>query len=432
MMQFRPRQPLYGGKLANEKRRARDGRECLDAQQDKTQVVEVMGKKRMKRVKGKGHGYEDLVGGGPIESAIRLDLIDFRHTWLQELHKTRIKQLEKRNDIINHADELDNHHDTLGNAFRSFKAIFRSMGMGMLHHAKCIPPRVDREAYVQIVYSAAISLLDRVNPACTDNLSDVCSEYDVNASSKIMEKRHESLHQEEKDYNPKMGNDKIEGFHQSNESSNPLDRMQMLHHQQKNQMLSISNNRLSMLENGAFAIFTLFSLIETNPLQHVPHPDLSNHSSSDMLPTAYKDNTNVSSGHRSDSILSSQEMEALSALPMNLIHDDYNPRLQHRRAYWSPVRVDRDFVWKMQILRDSALEIVCDCRRRKYIIAKGGKDIMDGEGKFQNNCHDMFLDESRSSSNNCSPCSNSKMGPTGHGSGLSDSSSQWVCTCGLA
>jgi hypothetical protein len=92
---------------------------------------------------------EMLAGGGPVQRAMELDLMELRPKFLEQL--TNISQ----------------QHDSPGCVFGSFRRVFGEAKVALVH-TRTVPVRCDRDAYSQLLYSACLSLLKQ--PFQQDNL----------------------------------------------------------------------------------------------------------------------------------------------------------------------------------------------------------------------------------------------------------------------
>ena len=86
---------------------------------------------------------ERYSGGGPIQRAMEKDLIELRPRFLQ---------------LIETLTAAPQQHASAGDAFKCFKQVFGQAKVALVH-TRTFPPRSDRGAYVQLLYSACLSLL---------------------------------------------------------------------------------------------------------------------------------------------------------------------------------------------------------------------------------------------------------------------------------
>jgi len=127
MFPFKPKPPTLGGKL--KRKRASENQNGLS--------------------------MDPLAEGGPVEYAITKDLQCLMSLFRSNFQSTtEISTSELTN---NNNNNHRHHHDGFGKSFSIFKAWFRRGKFAALH-TRSVPPRSDREAYTQLIYSAAVSL----------------------------------------------------------------------------------------------------------------------------------------------------------------------------------------------------------------------------------------------------------------------------------
>jgi len=122
MLPYRQRTPVYGGKL------------------------KVQKKQEAQRQNGSENQEEPLAGGGPVQCAIRLDLLEERPRFMNQVRPVQF------------GEPQETHHSARGNVFASFKEVFGRSKIALLH-TRVIPPRCDRDSYSQLIYAACLSLL---------------------------------------------------------------------------------------------------------------------------------------------------------------------------------------------------------------------------------------------------------------------------------
>lgn len=99
-----------------------------------------------------------LSGGGPIQRAMEKDLLELRPGFLQQIENLSTNQQNQQ-------------HCSTGEAFKCFKRIFGQAKVALVH-TRTLPPRSDRGAYTQLLYSACLSLLKRCFEADNIMLED--------------------------------------------------------------------------------------------------------------------------------------------------------------------------------------------------------------------------------------------------------------------
>lgn len=137
MLPFHQKNPNYGGKLKKEK----------------------------------GNEPHPLREGGPLERAIREDLCAI------------LKGFE--------APQNHTHCPVVGQGFASFAAYLKPTKVTSIL-TRFVPPRCDVPAYVQLVYAACLSLLDKSNSDLI-NMAVVCLLYVLSHSTKLMAPQPEAL-----------------------------------------------------------------------------------------------------------------------------------------------------------------------------------------------------------------------------------------------
>lgn len=135
MLPLVPRIPMLGGKLAAKKKE-----EFGSAANNHHHT-------------GKRHDFRSwqLMHGGPVQRAISADLLSLRQEFRNDLEKV-VSSMSR----INHKVPKP----APGKAFQVFKETFRRTKFGIIH-TRCCPPRCDKEAYIQMIFSATLELLSR-------------------------------------------------------------------------------------------------------------------------------------------------------------------------------------------------------------------------------------------------------------------------------
>lgn len=125
-MRCKPKLPTYGGSMSRKK----------------------------KEEFGAGFKTQQLVGGGPVERAIKHDLISLRNLFHQSLDQ------QEQEQEMNPSPTASFTHKPKGYAFRIFKKIFQQAKFGIIF-TRAAPPesRIEKDAFAQLIYSATLSLL---------------------------------------------------------------------------------------------------------------------------------------------------------------------------------------------------------------------------------------------------------------------------------
>ncbi len=121
-----------------------------------------MGKKKKEEFGGASDfKVKQMLGGGPVERAIKADLISLRKLFYQRLHAQRDGRASGVYSVDKgRSGKLSITHRPRGYSFRVFKEVFKESKFGIIF-TRAAPPisRIDKEAFVQLIYSAAFSLL---------------------------------------------------------------------------------------------------------------------------------------------------------------------------------------------------------------------------------------------------------------------------------
>jgi hypothetical protein len=137
MMRCKPKLPTYGGAMSRTKK-------------------EEFG--------SAGFKTQQLVGGGPVERAIKQDLISLRNLFYQSLDQKETETETETETNMTSTPTLSPTasftHKPKGYAFRIFKDVFQQAKFGIIF-TRAAPPesRIEREGFTQLIYSAALSLL---------------------------------------------------------------------------------------------------------------------------------------------------------------------------------------------------------------------------------------------------------------------------------
>lgn len=81
-----------------------------------------------------------LAGGGPVQRAMELDLMELRPKFLEQLNRT------------------SQQHNSPGATFGAFRNVFGQAKVALVH-TRTLPIRCDRDAYAQLLYASCLSLL---------------------------------------------------------------------------------------------------------------------------------------------------------------------------------------------------------------------------------------------------------------------------------
>ena len=278
MFPFRPRAPAFGGKL--KRKRASLGSTESD---HVTQLAE----------------------GGPVERAIKDDL------------KTLISML--RTDILRVSSHIpqnsvsDQVHQGLGRSFLQFKAAFREGKFGALH-TRCVPPRSDREAYTQLIYSAALSLFTKSTEGMfKQNFSSIVYTHDDFVDSALALFALYALYE-----------------------TCPLPTVPDIR--------SKTNGAVADQEHN-------LEWTHSTRVGHGAHTD--------------------ESGQNIASIDTTYDGKALSCLPMGLSSAE-DSKVTFRRVYKSPIRLSRRQYLLIQLLHNVSLQIISSCEMGRTEIHQDG------------------------------------------------------------
>lgn len=147
MLPYRLRPPVYGGKLKEKKK----------------QEAEAVAKNGGTDGSIEPAPNDPLHGGGPLQRAIELDLLELRTKFVRLLQDfTPDGAGDKHGNDDDGVTNLRQRrcHVERGQVFRMFKMVFGEAKIALLH-SRLIPPRCEREAYSQLIYAACLSLLKK-------------------------------------------------------------------------------------------------------------------------------------------------------------------------------------------------------------------------------------------------------------------------------
>ncbi len=390
-MRYKPKLPLYGSTMTEKKKR-----EFGDA----------------------NYKINQLLDGGPIEKAIRQDLISLRALFREAIEKDRQKEEDSFDSLVqnNHLyfsnqrrqfveQSIVPNHKANGYSFQIFKQVYKKAKFGIIF-TRAAPKntRIDREAFVQLIFSSALSLLkDAIQSmekdadvAITSNNSeesdsDDQSETTTNTNTNTTTRRHT------KTTATRQG----EGKKESKRNKTKSDR-------------SIA------YFNAVFAIYALYTLYKTNPAPHVPidydSDDDTDNQKYESISRKINDSTTES---KEKYALTMREAKLLSTLPIGLTDtvDDSEARF-YRRSYHSPIRISYQSLQLLEKVKKLSLVHMDDCRIAQYSIL--GKKY----------CKKKAFEEFVCSSSSDEDDQNDKRGK--QSSDHTSSRDRLRCTCSLA
>jgi len=210
----------------------------------------------------------------------------------KDLEAIRQQFLHEHHDAQETTGQVN--HCPKGMSFRVFRTVFRRNRVAALH-TRVSPPRCDRGAYSQLLYAV-----------CLDMMKDALME--------SVEKAEDNRADEDRETAPRK--------------------------QEK------------AFEMASFAIFCLYALYQTHPLQETKGHDTDKNNEQTPRSTKRRDNA-----------------KKLQMLPMGLYMRE-NPKMTYRRSFCSPIRIDIYCYSLMIRLRDMALTLAAECEvhRRHYIV----------------------------------------------------------------
>ena len=131
---------MFGGKLEAKKR--------LEFTQETTGVDTAVQDENCLEI---DHKLQQLMYGGPIQRALKADLISLRSEFKKDLAMHKDNAFTSK--ILNKP----------GTVFKVFKNTFKRTRFGIVHTRTC-PPRCDKEAYIQMIYSATLDIMPHPMP----------------------------------------------------------------------------------------------------------------------------------------------------------------------------------------------------------------------------------------------------------------------------
>lgn len=138
MLPYRTRVPIYGGKLKKKKKA-----EAEKASASDPPALSGKGRKKL-------NSLAPLSGGGPVERAIKADLVALRRSF-RRIVAGAVGNCEYESTLLG--------HDVSGLSFKQFKDAFRRGNFGIIQ-TRCVPPRCDKADYEQMIFSACFSLME--------------------------------------------------------------------------------------------------------------------------------------------------------------------------------------------------------------------------------------------------------------------------------
>ena len=127
---------MFGGKLAAKKK--------LEFSEETTRLDKSIRDENGIEI---DHKLQQLMCGGPVQRALKADLISLKNEFWKDLALQDVNT-ETGKVVL----------EKTGAVFKVFKATFHRTRFGIIHSRAC-PPRCDREAYVQMIYSAVLDLM---------------------------------------------------------------------------------------------------------------------------------------------------------------------------------------------------------------------------------------------------------------------------------
>eukprot|EP00956_Cyclotella_meneghiniana_P027457 scaffold61517_cov67-Cyclotella_meneghiniana.AAC.3 len=263
---------------------------------------------------------DPLIYGGVLQRAILSDLSELKTRYLRDLDQSR------------NNNNTRNQHEPVGCTFRIFKTTFRRARFGCIHN-RAVPARIDKGEFAQLVYSSCWYLLHQAVVVNTHNNS-LPFDYSLD------------------DVNKDDDNDN-DGTITCNDA------------QQK--VFGITN----FLQNVTFAIFTLYTLHQTNTLPNNPH------------------DAKVTYNHPAMMIqqTESETQRQWSYLPLGKAGVEGK---LYRRHYKYPVRVDRCSYMSLMLVRDVCATIVAKANYRNNCDSSSSSFCNDSSSNYCN--YNMAVD----------------------------------------
>jgi len=160
MFPFRPRKPMLGGKLVQKRKAAAAARGADERAGDAGTLAPSMDAGGTDNGKKPAGPLDDLRGGGPLERAIRSDLGNLRELFYQDCRRREASAMHV--DAPSGAetgDILQQQHDKAGCWYLLFKGAYRRGKFGIMH-TRCMPNRIDRGDFAQMIYAACLGLFE--------------------------------------------------------------------------------------------------------------------------------------------------------------------------------------------------------------------------------------------------------------------------------
>ena len=181
MFPFLPRKPMLGGKLVK-KRKAEAEAAAAAAATAAAALADSEAKNagtpastarangtsdtdKKRRAKAptpkKPSPLDDLREGGPVERAIRSDLGNLRKLFDEDCRRRGSSMVDASASTGPHGTVEDDilHHDRPGSWYLLFKSAYRRGKFGIMH-TRCMPNRIDRAEFAQIIYAACLGLFE--------------------------------------------------------------------------------------------------------------------------------------------------------------------------------------------------------------------------------------------------------------------------------
>ena len=324
-MRCRLRLPLYGGVMVEMKKR-----EFGDA----------------------NHKTSQMLGGGPIERAIRQDLISLRRLFYEAIENNIRNERDrdtlrreskglcttrtsKRRAGAKDRSELQSHKPD-GYSYQIFKEVFKEAKFGIIF-TRAAPknPRMDREAFVQLVFSSTLSFL---KDAIQSMEKCTCGETNIDNDEQNRAKRRTRTN--------------------ARSTTNEL----------QNQQKQRADNEPDSFFDASFAIYALYTLYHTNPAPHVPiDHDCDNKADDQKYDSIHQHSKKSSTMSTEKHSLTPREAKLLTTLPIGLTDTATESEARfYRRSYHSPIRISFQSMQLLIKLRKISLVHMDNCRMNQY------------------------------------------------------------------
>ena len=190
MFPFLPRKPMLGGKLVKKRKAEAEAADAAaakaaaaladsEANVDSapasiakengaggTDKANRRAKAPTRTPKKKPSPLDDLREGGPVERAIRSDLGNLRKLFDEDCQRRGSSAVDASTSARGTVEDAILHHDKAGSWYLLFKSAYRRGKFGIMH-TRCMPNRIDRAEFAQIIYAACLGLfedsMDRVD-----------------------------------------------------------------------------------------------------------------------------------------------------------------------------------------------------------------------------------------------------------------------------